>query len=84
VPSAERLGLEIAGFDDARFARVALDSDMEWAAPYLARAPQLVILAQLLEALASPPAVLGHLVAGLPPETLVVVTYHNAASSRRG
>jgi Glycosyl transferase family 2 len=80
VPSAERLGLEIAGFDDARFARVALESDMKWAAPYLARAPQVVILAELLESLASPHAVLAHLVAALPPETLFVVTYTNAAS----
>src|SRR5262249_28714491 len=29
VPSAERLGLEVAGFDNARFTRVALDSDLE-------------------------------------------------------
>ena len=80
LPSAERLGLEIAGFDDARFARVALDSDMEWSAPYLARVPQVVILAELLESLASPHAVLAHLVASLPPETLFVVTYTNADS----
>ena len=80
VPSAERLGLEIAGFDDARFAGVALDSDMEWSAPYLARAPQVVILAELLESLASPHTVLAHLVAALPPETLFVVTYTNADS----
>lgn len=80
VPSAERLGLEVATFDDARFARVALDSDMEWAAPHLARGPQVVILAELLESLAAPHAVLSQLVAALPPETLFVVTYTNADS----
>jgi len=80
VPSAERLGLEVATFDDARFARVALDSDMEWAAPHLARAPQVVILAELLESLAAPHAVLSQLAAALPPETLFVVTYTNADS----
>ena len=80
VPSAERLGLEVAEFDDARFVRVALDSDMEWAASLLARAPQVVILAELLESLADPHAVLSHLVAALPSETLFVVTYTNADS----
>jgi hypothetical protein len=80
VPSAERLGLEVAAFDDARFTRVALDSDMEWAAPSLAREPQVVILAELLESLADPHAVLSHLVAALPPETLFVITYTNADS----
>ena len=80
VPSAARLGLEIAEFDDARFTRVALDSDMEWAAPHLARTPQVVILAELLESLADPHAVLSHLVGALPAETLFVVTYTNADS----
>ncbi len=80
VPSAARVGLEVAGFDDARFTRLALDSDMEWAAPYLAREPQVVILAELLESLAAPHAVLSHLVGALPPETLFVVTYTNADS----
>jgi hypothetical protein len=80
VPSADRLGLEVATFDDDRFARVALDSDMEWAAPHLARAPQVVILAELLESLAAPHAVLAQLAAALPPETLFVVTYTNADS----
>ena len=80
VPSAARLGLEVATFDDARFTRLALDSDMEWAAPHLARAPQVVILAELLESLAAPHAVLSHLVSALPSETLFVVTYTNADS----
>jgi len=80
VPSAERLGLEVAEFDDPRFTRLALDSDMDWAAPYLARRPQAVILAELLESLANPHAVLSHLVEELPPETLFVVTYTNADS----
>jgi Zn ribbon nucleic-acid-binding protein len=80
VPSAERLGLEVAAFDDARFTRLALDSDMGWAAPSLAREPQVVILAELLESLADPHAVLSHLVSVLPPETLFVITYTNADS----
>ena len=80
VSSASRLGLEVAEFDDARFTRVALDSDLDWAAPLLARAPQAVILAELLESLADPHAVLSHLVAALPPETLFVITYTNADS----
>lgn len=80
VPSAARLGLELAEFDDARFTRVALDSDMEWAAPFLARGPQVVILAELLESLASPHAVLSQLAGALPSGTLFVVTYTNADS----
>src|SRR5262249_13971763 len=80
VPSAERLGLEIAEFDDARFTRMALDSELEWAAPMLARKPQVVILAELLESLANPHAVLSRVVEALPPETLLVVTYTNADS----
>ncbi|HZJ54013.1 MAG TPA: glycosyltransferase [Myxococcaceae bacterium] len=80
VPSAERLGLEVAELDDARFTRLALDSDMDWASPSLARRPQVVILAELLESLADPHAVLSHLVAALPPETLFAVTYTNADS----
>jgi hypothetical protein len=80
VPSAERLGLDVATFDDARFARLALDSDMEWAGPHLARAPQVVILAELLESLAAPHAVLSHLASALPAGTLFVVTYTNADS----
>lgn len=80
VPSAARLGLELAEFDDARFTRLALDSDMEWAAPFLARGPQVVILAELLESLASPHAVLSQLAGALPSGTLFVVTYTNADS----
>ena len=80
VPSAERLGLEVATFDDARFTRLALDSDLEWAEPYLARRPQVVILAELLESLADPHAVLSRIVDALPAETLVAVTYTNADS----
>jgi len=80
VPSAARLGLEVAEFDDARFSCLALDSDMDWADPFLARQPQVVILAELLESLADPHAVLSHLTGALPPETLFVITYTNADS----
>ena len=80
VPSAARLGLEVAELDEPRFLRLAQDSDLEWAAPLLARKPQAVILAELLESLADPHAVLSHLVAALPPETLFVITYTNADS----
>jgi glycosyl transferase family 2/methyltransferase family protein len=80
APSAARLGLEVAELDDPRFVRVAVGSDLDWAAPFLARRPQVVILAELLESLEDPHAVLSHLVGALPPETLFVVTYTNADS----
>ena len=80
VPSAERLGLEIAGFDDARFARLALDSDMEWSAPYLRGRPRWSSWPSCSShwplrtrcSRASSPS--------LPPTTLFVVTYTNADS----
>jgi hypothetical protein len=53
---------------------------MDWADPFLARQPQVVILAELLESLADPHAVLSHLTGALPPETLFVITYTNADS----
>jgi hypothetical protein len=80
VPSADRLGLEVAPFDDARFSRLALDSDLDWAEPLLARRPQVIILAELLESLADPHAVLSRLAGAMPAGTLFAVTYTNADS----
>lgn len=77
---ARRVGLQLAEFDDDRFTRVALQSDLAWAAPLLERAPQVVILAELFESLSDPHAVLSQLVASLPATTLFVVTYTNADS----
>jgi hypothetical protein len=80
VPSADRVGLHIAEIDDARFQRLAVASDISWAAPLLERAPEVVILHELLEACSDPGAVLEALVAALPATTLFAVTYTNADS----
>ena len=80
LPQAKRLGLAVAQIDDKTYERVAVASDVSWAAPLLARAPQLVILHELLEACSDPGAVLATLIASVPPTTLFVVTYTNADS----
>lgn len=80
LPAARRTGLEIVTVDDAKFAKLALDSDISWVKPYLARAPQVVILNDLLEVCTNPGAVVSALVEALPPSTLFVVTYTNADS----
>ncbi len=80
VPSAVTHGFEIAEVDDAKFTRLALDSDISWLAPYLARAPQVVLLNDLLEVCTDPGAVIAALVAALPASTLFAVTYTNADS----
>jgi hypothetical protein len=80
VASARGVGLQIAEIDDATFARLALESDLAWLAPYLQRAPQVVILNDLLEVCTDPGKVIRGLVAALPPTTLFVVTYTNAES----
>lgn len=80
VPSAARLGLSVATIDDDAFRALSLESDLGWAGAHLARTPQVVILQELLESCADPAAVLGGLVASLPPSTLFVVTYTNADS----
>ena len=80
VSAAEQLGLDVAPIDDAAFARLAIDSDIGWAAPHLARAPEVVILHELLESCTDPGAVLAMLVEALPASTQFVVTYTNADS----
>ena len=80
VPSADRVGLAIAEIDDARFHRLAVESDISWAVPLLQRAPEVVILHELLEACSDPGRVLEALIAALPPTTLFAVTYTNADS----
>jgi hypothetical protein len=80
VPSAKQIGLEIADFDDDKFRRLALDSDITWLKPALARAPQVIVLNDLLESCTDPGAVISALVEALPPSTLFVVTYMNAES----
>jgi len=79
LPAADRVGLEVAEIDDAAFARLAA-SDLSWAQPMLARAPQVVLLHELLETCGDPGVVLGKLVEALPATTLFVVTYTNADS----
>ena len=80
VPLAQAIGLDIPDIDDDRFRRLALDSDISWAAPHLARAPQVVILNDLLEVCTNPNAVLEKLIAAVPASTQFVVTYMNADS----
>jgi hypothetical protein len=80
LASARRVGLEFPEIDDAMFSELAVDSSISWAAPYLAKKPQVVILHELLEACRDPGAVLEKLTAQLPRETLFVVTYTNVDS----
>ncbi|MFI5302892.1 MAG: glycosyltransferase, partial [Polyangiales bacterium] len=80
LPEAKRIGLDLAPVSDDAFARLATASDIGWAEPHLARAPQLVLAHELLEACADPGVVLGKLLSALPASTLFVVTYTNADS----
>jgi hypothetical protein len=80
TPAAQQHGFEVATIDDAKFERLALDSDISWLAPYLAHAPQVVLLNELLEVCSDPDLVITALLAALPASTLFVVTYTNAES----
>jgi Zn ribbon nucleic-acid-binding protein len=79
LPRARALGLDVALLTDDAFQKLAA-SDVSWARPHLERAPQVVILHELLEACPDPGAVLATLIAALPPTTMFVVTYTNADS----
>src|SRR6185295_13228848 len=67
-PIARSIDLAVAEIDDATFERLALASEIDWAAPLIASkpAPQVVILHELLESCSDPGAVLAALVASLP------------------
>lgn len=80
LPEGKRIGLEVADADDEAFEGLRAASDVGWAQPLLERAPQVVLLHELLEACSEPAVVLGKLVAALPPSTLFVVTYTNVDS----
>ena len=80
LPEAERIGLEVAEPDDAAFQRLAISSDVSWARDHLERAPELVLLHELLEACSDPGVVLAKLVAAVPASTVFAVTYTNADS----
>jgi ribosomal protein S27E len=80
LAAAKRVGMSVAAIDDASFVKLAVDSDISWAKPLLARAPQVVILQELLESCSNPGEVLAALIAELPPTTLFVITYTNADS----
>lgn len=80
LPEYAREGLDIVEIDDVKFAKLALESDISWVKPYLSRAPQVVVLNDLLEVCSNPGAVVEALVEALPPSTLFVVTYTNADS----
>jgi hypothetical protein len=80
LPAARAIGLELAEIDDAKFERLATDADVSWLEPLLARAPQLVILHELLEACSDPGALVDKLVKALPETTLFAITYTNADS----
>ena len=79
LPRARQVGLDVAELTDDAFARLVA-SDLGWARPLLERAPQVVILHELLEACPNPGAVLATLTAALPPSTIFAVTYTNADS----
>ena len=80
LPEATRIGLTVADIDDGQFAQMSTASDVRWAQPLLAQAPQVVILHELLESCGDPGVVLGKIVEALPPSTLLVVTYTNTDS----
>jgi ribosomal protein S27E len=79
-PQAQRVGLEVAEPSDLAFERLAKSSDVTWAAPFVARAPQFVILHELLEACSDPGAVIDALLGSLPESTFFAVTYTNTDS----
>ncbi|HEY0255541.1 MAG TPA: glycosyltransferase family 2 protein, partial [Kofleriaceae bacterium] len=74
------VGFAVAPISDENFQAIAVESDTRWLAPFLAAAPQVVILQELLESCADPGAVVAKLAAALPPSTQFVVTYTNAES----
>jgi hypothetical protein len=80
LPAARTAGLAVAAITDEVFEKLAVQSDVRWAAPLLEAKPQVVILQELLESCSDPGAVVAKLVAALPPTTLFVVTYTNADS----
>ena len=80
LTAATQVGLQVAEISDAVFHELAVESDLTWAAPLLARAPQVVILHELLESCSDPGAVIAGLVAALPASTVFVVTYTNSDS----
>jgi hypothetical protein len=79
-PTARTVGLQVAEITDAVFEKLAVHSDVTWAKPLLARAPQVVILQELLESCTDPGSVIAGLVAALPASTQFVITYTNADS----
>jgi hypothetical protein len=80
LPQARRVNLAVAELDDRAFERLATASEIDWAKPLLARAPEVVILHELLEACSDPGTVLERLLRALPPTTLFAVTYTNTDS----
>jgi hypothetical protein len=80
LPIARQVGLDVAEISNAHFEKLAIESDLSWLQPLLAKAPQIVILQELLESCSDPGAVMAALVAALPASTLFVVTYTNADS----
>ena len=84
LAEAKRVGLEVAEIDDAAFAQTSRSVRHSLGASRCSRAsPQVVILHELLESCGDPGAVLGKLVAALPPSTLFVVTYTNTRLAAR-
>jgi ribosomal protein S27E len=80
LPQARRIGLAVAELTDEAFERLAKSSDVGWAAPLLAHAPQFVILHELLEACSDPGAVVRTLLQSLSGSTFFAVTYTNTDS----
>lgn len=80
LAEGRRLGLAVAQPNDDEFERLATSSDLTWARSLLERAPQFVILHELLEACSDPGAVVRALVEALPRSTFFAVTYTNTDS----
>jgi len=80
LPEFARPGLDIAELDDEAFGKLATASDLGFAKPLLAKAPQLVILNEVLETCRDIGTILETLVASLPESTLFAVTYTNGDS----
>jgi ribosomal protein S27E len=80
LPAARRVGLDVVEANDAAFNRLVSSSDIGWAQAQLARAPQVVILHELLESCSDPGVVLGKVTETVPASALLVVTYTNTDS----
>jgi hypothetical protein len=73
--------LDVVPIDDPAFREMHRASSIDFARQALSRAPDVVVLNELLEACSNPAAVLEQMVALVPPTTRFAVVYSNAESS---